>query len=232
MSFRCPIQKHKKKPAKIISSQSLLVLAACIGAAVAFKIMKPLVSVPENFSPSFALVFFGSYFFTRFWGIIGPVIVILLLELVWAVLTQNSPFQIALIGSICGYVAVALIGKYFMRFLEFRRKGRSFLGLFVFGFLASLSFYFITNSFAWLIIPEYTKSINGWLQAISVGLPQYQPTWTFGLQSLAGDLLFLFLFFLVFFKSSFSLGRVKFKGIKQNIALGSLRKIKIDTGKR
>lgn len=60
--------------------------------------------------------------------------------------------------------------------------------------LCSLGFYLITNSFSWLLEPAYAKSLAGWVQAITVGVPGYVPSWMFFRNALVGDLFFTALF--------------------------------------
>ena len=42
--------------------------------------------------------------------------------------------------------------------------------------------------------PSYAKTIAGWIQALTIGLPGFPPTWVFGLKSLLGTGLFTGLF--------------------------------------
>lgn len=46
------------------------------------------------------------------------------------------------------------------------------------GLLGALLFYIVTNTAAWLSLP-YAKTLAGWIQAITTGLPGYPPTWEF-----------------------------------------------------
>lgn len=66
----------------------------------------------------------------------------------------------------------------------------------VFGIVAanSLFFYIFTNTFSWLGNAAYSKTAAGLLQALTVGVPGWPPTWTFLRNSLASDLLFTGLF--------------------------------------
>jgi hypothetical protein len=66
----------------------------------------------------------------------------------------------------------------------------------IFGLVAanSLLFYLITNFFAWLGDPAYPQTASGLLQALTIGLPGWPPTWTFLRNSLVSDLLFTGLF--------------------------------------
>jgi hypothetical protein len=58
-------------------------------------------------------------------------------------------------------------------------------------------FYFASNTLAWAHDPDYAKSLAGWWQANTVGLPGYPPTWTFLRNALAGDMVFVVLLWLV-----------------------------------
>jgi len=71
-----------------------------------------------------------------------------------------------------------------------RSYGRVFLG----ALLGALLFYFVSNTVSWMANPAYTKTIAGWVQALTVGLPGFPPTWVFGLKSLLGTGLFTGLF--------------------------------------
>jgi len=62
----------------------------------------------------------------------------------------------------------------------------------------SVLFYVVTNAFAWLSDPGYTKNFAGLIQALTVGLAQYSatPSWMFFRNSVLSDLLFTGLFIL------------------------------------
>ena len=60
--------------------------------------------------------------------------------------------------------------------------------------LGALLFYLVSNTVSWLTVPGYAKTIAGWVQALTVGLPGFPPTWVFGLKSLLGTGLFTGLF--------------------------------------
>ena len=58
-------------------------------------------------------------------------------------------------------------------------------------------FFVVTNTGSWLGLTAYPQTFAGWVQALTVGLPGYPPTWTFFRNSLAGDLLFAAFFVVV-----------------------------------
>ncbi len=62
------------------------------------------------------------------------------------------------------------------------------------GVLGAILFYLITNTFSWLSNPSYPKTLAGWLQALSGGVPGYPPTWEFFRNTLTSGGLFTALF--------------------------------------
>jgi hypothetical protein len=59
----------------------------------------------------------------------------------------------------------------------------------------SVGFYLLANSVSWSADAGYPKSLAGWWQAQTIGLPGFPPTWMFLRNSLISDLLFGSLFF-------------------------------------
>ena len=45
----------------------------------------------------------------------------------------------------------------------------------------------VTNTASWLTTPGYAKTLLGWWQALSVGLPGYPPTWLFFRNAMVSD---------------------------------------------
>lgn len=93
---------------------------------------------------------------------------------------------------LCRYLALAVVGC-----IGLGLQGRaSFKTLLPASIVGSIIFYAITNAFAWLSDPGYTKNFGGLIQALTVGLPQYSatPSWMFFRNSLLSDLFFTTLF--------------------------------------
>ena len=59
---------------------------------------------------------------------------------------------------------------------------------------SSIIFYLGTNSVAWLTDPFYAKTVAGWVQAMTVGHPEFPPTLWFLRNTILGDVLFTALF--------------------------------------
>lgn len=62
------------------------------------------------------------------------------------------------------------------------------------GLLGAVVFYFVTNTAAWLQNPEYPKTLAGWFQALTTGIPGLPPTWAFFRNTLLSGGLFSGLF--------------------------------------
>jgi hypothetical protein len=92
------------------------------------------------------------------------------------------------------YAALALIGGIGV-LLQHRVSLKTLLPASIVG---STLFYMITNTFSWLSDPGYAKNFAGFIQSVTVGLPQYSatPTWMFFRNSLVSDLVFTCLFVL------------------------------------
>jgi len=60
--------------------------------------------------------------------------------------------------------------------------------------LSAALFYLVTNTLAWWQIPDYAKTLAGWIQALWSGLPGYPPTWEFFRNALLSTGLFTALF--------------------------------------
>ena len=78
------------------------------------------------------------------------------------------------------------------------RKQKSFFKLVGGGLLGAVLFYLITNTAAWLInpfhSPEYTKTLAGWIIALTKGTAGHPPTLDFFRNTLLGGGLFTALF--------------------------------------
>jgi len=95
------------------------------------------------------------------------------------------------------------LGAYFARAIAFaaglgiglwvaRRK--SWLSLLNGSLLGAVLFYLVTNTQAWWGDAFYAKTLAGWWQAMTVGHPEYPPTFMFFGKTLFGDLMFTGLF--------------------------------------
>ena len=144
-----------------------------------------------NFSPLMAAALCGAVFIPGWLGLVVPVVALLLSDAL-----LNAHYGAPMISAQLSWTLPCyLIAVGFGWMLRERRAGLwPILG----GTLAaSVIFYVITNTGSWLGLPAYSQTFAGWVQALTVGLPGYPPTWTFFRNSLAGDLLFAAFFVVV-----------------------------------
>jgi hypothetical protein len=156
--------------------------------------------LPLNFSVAYAFAFCAGVYFrgARAWWL--PLGVMLATDLglncyyqhhdpahnVWSAANlANLAFNYA------AYAVLIFLGRRF-------KPQSSFLGLLGGGLLGAILFYLITNTASWFFNPfnnpEYTKTIAGWLLALTKGTGGYPPTWEFFRNTLLSGGLFTALF--------------------------------------
>jgi hypothetical protein len=76
------------------------------------------------------------------------------------------------------------------------RKQQHFKLFFLFSstLAGSCLFYLITNTATWMSTPDYAKTMPGWWQALTIGVPGFPPTLFFFRNTLLSDLFFTALF--------------------------------------
>ncbi len=97
-----------------------------------------------------------------------------------------SPLHSSMIPNYLSFLAIIFLGR------QFSAKS-SWLGLLGGGLIGALLFYVITNTAAWLQL-DYPKTLLGWIQALTTGLPGYPPVWEFFRNTLLSGGLFAGLF--------------------------------------
>lgn len=70
----------------------------------------------------------------------------------------------------------------------------NFLKLLGGGLFGVILFYFVTNTASWLNNPDYAKTLAGWIQALTTGVPNFPSTWEFFRNTLLSGGLFTGLF--------------------------------------
>jgi hypothetical protein len=147
--------------------------------------------LPPNFSAVYALVFCAGVYFPGRLGWIVPLAVMAATDLIISVvfypqffswnrfLLDQAPNYLAYAGLIC--LGRSLGSK------------RPWWLLLCGGVVGALLFYLLTNTASWLILP-YQKTLAGWIQALTRGLPNHAPTWEFFRNTLGSGGLFTGLF--------------------------------------
>lgn len=155
--------------------------------------------MPVNFSAVYALMFCAGALFPARLGWRAPFGVLFVSDL-----ALNAYYQFGrgypvftpggLVYLACnygGYGALWWLGRRF-------RGTRNLLGLLGGGMLGAIVFYLVTNTAAWLLNPfhnpEYTKTLAGWLIALTSGTKGWPQTWEFFRNTLLSGGLFTALF--------------------------------------
>jgi hypothetical protein len=162
---------------------------------VAFALSRVPGVLPENFSAVYAFVFCAGLFFGGFAGWAFPLGTVLVTDLLlnaYYYFFLNIPLTFGpLIFNYLAYFALV----YFGRRLRPHRSPVLWVGG---GILGALFFYLFTNTAAWLFNPfnnpEYVKSFQGWLVALTKGTAGYPETWKFFRNTLLSGGLFTALF--------------------------------------
>lgn len=82
------------------------------------------------------------------------------------------------------------------------KKKASLTAVLGISFLSTVLFHLVSNTVSFFIDPGYAKTLAGWWQCQTTGLPAYSPpTWVFTLRQIAGDLAFTAIFYAAFRQS-------------------------------
>jgi hypothetical protein len=168
------------------SPRILLFVAALILAVAAYRVASVTVlpGLP-NFSPVMAIAFCGAFFLRGLTAWVLPFGALLISDVA---LSAALGYPIVSGGALAAWACVAVaiaMGRWMV--------ARGWVGgTALFGGVVANSFlfYLVTNTVSWVANPAYVKSAAGWVQALTVGLPGFPPTWVFFRNSLASDLLF------------------------------------------
>lgn len=155
--------------------------------------------LPNNFSAVYALVFCAGVFLggrMSWWLPLGTMLISdIALNFYYWLAKDIEVWKAANLAyqsfNYVAYVAIILLGKRF-------KPTASFLGLLGGGILGALLFYLITNTVSWLINPfnnpEYTKTLMGWITALTKGTGGWPQTWEFFRNTMMSSALFTALF--------------------------------------
>ena len=144
--------------------------------------------LPQNFSAAHALLFCAAFWLPGWMGWVLPLATIIVTD----ILLNVFAYDVTVLAPrlVTNWMILALFVVLAKWLARRRSYGRVFLGT-LFG---ALLFYLVSNSVSWMVNPAYAKTIAGWVQALTVGLPGFPPTWVFGLKTLLGTGLFTGLF--------------------------------------
>ena len=142
----------------------------------------------KNFSAAYAIAFCAGVYFPRRMRWILPLATLLLLDVGLNVFYYSTPALSAYtFAKLAAYAGVIWLGTQFgAKRSWFRLVGGGVMGAFI--------FYLVTNVASWLFDPSYAKTLGGLLQALTVGVPGFPPTWVFLKNTLLSGGLFTGLF--------------------------------------
>ena len=151
--------------------------------------------MPLNFSAAYALAFCaGVYFPGRLaWSLPLGILVVsdVALNCYYYFALHIDSFQAVQLVNYLSYVIIIALGR------KFNARG-AWWKLVGGGILGACWFYLVTNTASWFLNPfqnpEYTKSLSGWIVALTKGTAGYPATWEFFRNTLLSGGLFTGLF--------------------------------------
>lgn len=143
--------------------------------------------MPHNFSAVYGLLFCAGVYLAGGMAWWLPLSVMGVTDLLLNWYYGAALLAPEMLGTYGAYLALILLGRRF-------NPRAPFFGLLGGGILGAVTFYFVTNTFSWLFDPHYLKTVGGWIQALTVGRPEFPHTWQFFLNTLLSGGLFTGLF--------------------------------------
>lgn len=167
----------------------LVVLAVLYRIATGILVQSGSATWLSNFAPLAAIALCCAVFFSGSWKFIVPLAALLVSDVVLNLYYGATLLDPLMLGRYLALIAVGCLGL----LIQNRTSLKVLLPATIGG---SVVFYFISNAFSWISDPGYVKNFAGFIQALTVGLPGYPPTWVFFRNSLVSDLVFTGLFVL------------------------------------
>jgi hypothetical protein len=152
--------------------------------------------LPWSFSAVYAFVFCSGVYFPRRVSWWLPLVVMLGTDVALNCYYQhkdpsNDVWSAANLANLAfnyaAYLALIFLGRRF-------KPQSSFFALLGGGLLGAVLFYLITNTASWLFNPEYTKTLAGWIIALTKGVSGWPTTLEFFRNTLLSSGLFTALF--------------------------------------
>lgn len=144
--------------------------------------------LPPGLTAAYALAFCGGVYFSRGMAWWLPLGTLALTDVLLNVFYYHEPVLSGyLLVTLLAFAGIVALGHWF-------KPSMSWLKLLGGGLLGAVLFYFVTNTAAWLFDPGYAKTLAGWIQALTTGLPGYPSTWEFFRNTLLSGGLFTALF--------------------------------------
>ena len=144
-------------------------------------------SYPEwfNFSPALSIFLISGAMMRGAWSWVAPVCAVCVTDLMINPSYGVDSLEPFMIANYSAYLLVFLLGKSLF-------KTKNLLHLVGGGIAGALVFYAITTAFVWWSNPAYAKTLNGLIQALTVGQPGFPPAYLFLKNTLISSNLFTF----------------------------------------
>jgi hypothetical protein len=143
--------------------------------------------MPQNFSAAYALAFCAGVYFPGKLAWCLPLGTLFITDVLINWHYQTQLVNVYMLPNYAVYAALIWLGQWFTR-------RASWLALLGGGIWGALIFYFVTNTASWLLDPSYAKTLTGWIQALTTGVPGWPHTWEFFRNTLMSGGLFTGLF--------------------------------------
>lgn len=165
-------------PSRRISFLGALLLV-CAG--LAYRIAIPVFGLAWNSAPLMAIAFGGGLLLgMRSWWI--PALALIASDLILGLIISGGGVGTYTLMSALIYTGAAWCGAWV------GKSSRTWLVMWSGTLVSGIIFYIVANTFSWLTMPEYAKTLAGWWQSQTTGLPQYTPpAWAFLRNALLGD---------------------------------------------
>ena len=179
--------KPKNSPGQIAFVAGIIVAVAL------FRVLRAtLLPGLPNFSPLMAVAFCGGLFLPGVFAWVLPLAAVAVSDLALSLMLNYAFLDTGQMAAWVCLLAAVAAGRWVARW---ERVGAGVVLMFLLA--NALVFYLVTNAVCWLLEPAYPKGLEGFVQSITTGLPGHPPTWLFFRNSLAADILFAGLIFLV-----------------------------------
>jgi len=156
-------------------------------------------SLIPNISPLMAIAFVGAMYLPARWGwLVGPSTLILT-DLAFMQVNFRTEGSMISWWTVVSLAVYAIAGGLGILIASHKSLVKILSG----SVACSVLFYVVSNTFSWAntamlnLNPGYPGTFAGWVQANTVGLTGYEPSWHFLRNGIAGDLFFAMLLLLV-----------------------------------
>lgn len=161
----------------------LVAILSLIALGTAWRVSVPVFELPQNSAPLVAIAFGGALLLgMRLWWV--PLAALLASDLILGLILPG--------GGIGGYTLVSAGFLLLASFTGARLQadGHPWLWLWSGTLVGCVAFYLLANTYSWIFWPGYEKSLSGWWQCQTTGLPGINPpSWVFLKNSLIANTL-------------------------------------------